>query len=152
MKLFQPLSRRQVIHTASLLGISSLAITLSQDAQSQTGDIFKESGLRTQKPKPLKYEAIPGLLTKEQIAPHYRAHYGGALKRYVKIEADLEALLAGKSPLASDAYTLMQKDKLNRMNSVLLHELYFDNLTPNPAAPIDLLHKSIPFFRDYKWR
>ena len=27
----------------------------------------------------------------------------------------------------------MQKDRVNRMNSVLLHELYFDGLTPNPG-------------------
>jgi Fe-Mn family superoxide dismutase len=137
MKQPQSLSRRQVVQTASLLGISSLALTVSQDAHAQGGDMFKESGLRTHNPKPLKYEAIPGLLTKEQIAPHYRAHYGGALKRYVKIESDLDALLAGKSPLASDAFTFMQKDKLNRMNSVLLHELYFDNLTPTPPALVE---------------
>ena len=29
----------------------------------------------------------------------------------------------------------MQKDKINRMNSVLLHELYFDGLTAKPADP-----------------
>jgi Fe-Mn family superoxide dismutase len=31
--------------------------------------------------------------------------------------------------------TLIQKDKVNRMNSVLLHELYFDGLTGKPADP-----------------
>jgi superoxide dismutase, Fe-Mn family len=130
----KPLTRREVLQTASLLGISAGALAMPHAAHAQEGAFSKESGLITGNLKPLKYEAIPGLLTKEQIAPHYTAHYGGALKRFVKIEADLDTLLKGDKPLASDAFTLLQKDKLNRMNSVLLHELYFDNLTPKPDA------------------
>ena len=41
---------------------------------------FSRSGLITGKPKPLKHKAIPGFLSAEQIAPHYTAHYGGALR------------------------------------------------------------------------
>ncbi|MBI3464892.1 MAG: hypothetical protein HY000_17825 [Planctomycetes bacterium] len=87
--------------------------------------------------KPLKYEEIPGLLTKSQVTPHYQAHYGGALKRFVTLESQLDALLKGKESLGGDAYALMQKDKVNRMNSVLLHELYFDGLAPKPPEPQD---------------
>lgn len=131
----EALSRRDVLYTASLLGISAASLALPQAAHAK-GEAFPgDSGLITGSPKPLKYEAIPGLLTREQVAPHYNAHYGGALKRYVKIEADLDTLLKGNTPLAGDAFTFMQKDKLNRMNSVLLHELYFDNLHPKPDGP-----------------
>ncbi len=130
----KPLSRRDVLHTAATLGVGSIAFVEPAHA-AEDGLGMPDSGLVTGQLKPLKYDSIPGLLTKEQITPHYQAHYGGALKRFVKIEADLDALLKDGKPLPSDAYTLLQKDKLNRMNSVLLHELYFGNLTPKPGDP-----------------
>ena len=134
----QPLSRRQVVQTASLLGVGAAALSMagaSQAAQAGERRLFgDQSGLITGKPKPLKYEEIPGLLTKAQVTPHYQAHYGGALKRFVALEQQLDKLIQGKDPLGGDAYALMQKDKVNRMNSVLLHELYFDNLVPKPQG------------------
>ncbi len=137
MRAPKALSRRDVLQTASLLGISAAATgtVLAGDAQTPGPAMLKESGLVTGKMKPLKYEAIPGLLTKEQVAPHYQAHYGGALKRFVTIDQQMEKLLGGSEPLGGDAYAFIQKDKVIRMNSVLLHELYFDNLTPKPPAP-----------------
>jgi superoxide dismutase, Fe-Mn family len=132
----KPLSRRQVLQTASVLGIGALGMVGSSTASAaETFPFAKESGLLTGKLKPLKFEAIPGLLTKAQVTPHYQAHYGGALKRLVTIEENLDKLHAGKEPIGGDAFTLMQKDRVNRMNSVLLHELYFDGLTPKPGIP-----------------
>jgi Fe-Mn family superoxide dismutase len=127
------LTRRQVLQTASLLGVSTAGLSLAAAGASAAG-IAEDSGLTTGKPKPLKYQEIPGLLSKDQVTPHYQAHYGGALKRFVAIEQQLETLVTGKDKLAGDAYTFMQKDKLNRRNSVLLHELYFDNLTAKPPG------------------
>jgi superoxide dismutase, Fe-Mn family len=130
----KPLSRRQVLQTASLLGIGALgAVATPTASAAQALPFAKESGLVTGKLKPLKFEEIPGLLTKEQVTPHYQAHYGGALKRLVTIEENLDKLHAGKEPISGDAFNLMQKDRVNRMNSVLLHELYFDGLTPKPG-------------------
>ena len=71
------------------------------------------------------------------MTPHYQAHYGGALKRFTAIEQQLDALYQGKEPLGGDAFMFMHKDKVNRMNSVLLHELYFDGLTPKPGEPAE---------------
>jgi Fe-Mn family superoxide dismutase len=51
------------------------------------------------------------------------------------VDQQLDAMLEGKEPLVGDAFTLMQKDRVNRMNSVLLHELYFDGLTAEPGNP-----------------
>jgi Fe-Mn family superoxide dismutase len=133
------LSRRDVLHTAGLLGITAAASTaaLAAEASPARLEMLKESGLVTGKMKPLKYESIPGLLTKEQVTPHYQAHYGGALKRFTTIEQQLDSLYQGKDPLGGDAFVFIHKDKLNRMNSVLLHELYFDGLTPKPGDPAD---------------
>jgi Fe-Mn family superoxide dismutase len=139
--MFSPksLSRREVLQTASLLGISAglVSQTAAADAVPASMAFYKESGLVTGKMKPLKYEAIPGLLTKEQVAPHYQAHYGGALKRFTAIEQQLDTLYQGKEALGGDAFTFIHKDKVNRMNSVLLHELYFDGLTPEAARPAE---------------
>jgi Fe-Mn family superoxide dismutase len=130
------LNRREVLQTATALGLGSTLLALAPAAYGAEELSFtRESGLVTGKPKPLKYEEIPGLLTKAQVTPHYTAHYGGALKRYIAIEDQLDKLVKGQEPLGGDAYTFMQKDKVNRMNSVLLHELYFDNLAARPPEP-----------------
>ncbi len=132
-----PLSRREVLHTASLLGISAAATATALVTEASAAELpmLKQSGLVTGKMKPLKYEAIPGLLTKEQVTPHYQAHYGGALKRFTAIEQQLDGQYQGKEPLGGDALMFVHKDKVNRMNSVLLHELYFDGLTPKRGDP-----------------
>lgn len=128
------LSRREVLHTAALLGVGAASLQGAALAAEERS-LWKDSGLVTGKPKKLGYDSIPGLLTKEQVAPHYKAHYGGALARYVIIEEKLDKLMQGKEPLAGDAHTFLHKDRLNRMNSVILHELYFDNLSPKPPEP-----------------
>jgi len=136
----KPLARREVLQTAAALGIGGAALTLAQSARgAQPGGnqlpFAAQSGLVTGKPKELRYEEIPGLLTKAQVTPHYRAHYSGALTRFNAIETQLDERFRGKDPLGGDAYVFLQKDKLNRMNSVLLHELYFDNLIAKPPQP-----------------
>lgn len=126
----RPLSRREVIQTAAALGVGG---TLAAGVAAQPP--AAGSALVTGTPKPLKYEEIPGLLTKSQVAPHYTAHYGGALKRYLAVEQQLEKLFAGQEPAAGDAHVFAVRDRVNKMNSVLLHELYFDGLAPAPPAP-----------------
>jgi len=135
--MFQPtgLNRRQVLQTASVLGIGATAWAASGVVLAAGLPFTETSGLVTGQLKPLKYQNIPGLLTKEQVTPHYQAHYGGSLKRFVALEQQIDKLLASQEPLGGDAYTWMQKDKVNRMNSVLLHELYFDGLTAKSAGP-----------------
>src|SRR6476619_7202814 len=100
-----PLNRRDVLRTATLLGLGAASLVSPAAAADDKEPPFgKDSGLITGKPKKLKYESIPGLLTKEQVTPHYKAHYGGALARYVVIEDRLDKLLGGKEPLAGDVH------------------------------------------------
>jgi Fe-Mn family superoxide dismutase len=141
----KPLTRRDVLRTASLLGVSAAATTAMIPTKSAAATLpFAEhSGLITGQLKPLKYEEIPGLLTKSQVTPHYQAHYGGALKRFTAIEQQLDKLHEGQEPIGGDAFTFLQKDKVNRMNSVLLHELYFDGLTPKPGEPVETIRAAL---------
>jgi Fe-Mn family superoxide dismutase len=139
----QALSRREVLQTAGVLGIAAGTTAVAAAEENSSLYFAKESGLVTGKVKPLKYAEIPGLLTKDQVTPHYEAHYGGALKRLTTIEKQLDELYHGKEPLTGDALTFMHKDKINRMNSVLLHELYFDGLTPQSGNPADEIRTAL---------
>ncbi len=95
----------------------------------------QDSALASGKPKALKYEEIKGFLSKEQLSPHHGAHYGGALKSLLQIEAELETADRSK---ASANYALireLKKEEVHAMNSVLLHELYFDGMAAAGGDP-----------------
>ena len=113
----KPLARREVLQTAAALGIGGAALTLGQPAHAaQAGNglhFAAQSGLVTGRPKELRYEEIPGLLTRAQVTPHYRAHYSGALTRFNAIETQLDERFRGKDPLGGDAYRLRVADTVH---------------------------------------
>lgn len=80
----------------------------------------EKSGLVTGKPVGLNYEDLGGFLSKDQIRWHHESHYGGALKSYVKLDQDV---------------TGSHRLRIAKANSVLLHELYFENMSANPMNP-----------------
>ncbi len=134
MTLPAPLSRREVLTTAATLGVTAITVVLGEGEASEAAarvalPFAEKSGLITGQLKPMKYTELPGLLSKEQLAPHYIAHYGGALRNLLNDEQQLEAMVRSGNPLSGPAHAFLHKDKLARMNSVLLHELYFDGLT-----------------------
>jgi superoxide dismutase, Fe-Mn family len=102
-----------------------------------------KSGLVTGNLKPLKHKAIPGFLSAEQIAPHHTAHYGGALKSFVGIDAKLEESFQNGTKIDPAAYESMQKAKSSKGNSVVLHELYFDGLASKQPDPADGIRQVI---------
>ncbi|MBI83196.1 MAG: hypothetical protein CMJ81_08375 [Planctomycetaceae bacterium] len=91
---------------------------------------FSRSGLVTGKPKPLRHRAIPGFLSAEQIAPHHKAHYGGALRGYSAADARVEESVKTGSAIDAGAYGAMLRSRQSKGNSVILHELYFGGLAP----------------------
>lgn len=104
---------------------------------------IETSGLVTGKPKPLRYKSIPGFLSAEQIAPHYSAHYGGALRGYTAADARLQSSIIKDSEIDSAAYGAIQRARVSKGNSVLLHELYFDGLEPKPDDPEPEIRRAI---------
>lgn len=93
------------------------------------------SALTTGKPKALKYEALAGFLSKEQLTPHHQAHYGGALKSLLQIEQELEGADRSKANANYSPIRELRREEVHAMNSVVLHELYFDGLTPTSGDP-----------------
>jgi len=110
-------------------------VAVADEPDGRSGVDWSASGLVTGKAKQLKHKEIPGFLSAAQIAPHHTAHYGGALKAFMTIEAKFEEKFARGTALDSFAFDAMQRTKSSRGNSVVLHELYFDGLTPAKAEP-----------------
>ncbi len=78
-------------------------------------------------------------LSEKLIVSHYENNYGGAVKRLNAITEQLQALDYSKAPV----YLIngIKREELIAMNSMILHEIYFDSLgvTDMPAAVLDLL-------------
>ena len=110
------LSRRTFLYSAAAAAGAGFALP----AEAVQDTPKSESGLVTGKPRKLKYAEVKGFLSKEQIRWHHDSHYGGALKKFVKLD---------------DAVTGDHKSRVAKMNSVILHELYFDNMTAEKTDP-----------------
>jgi Fe-Mn family superoxide dismutase len=93
------------------------------------------SALSTGKLKPLKNEEIPGFLSKEQLSVHHTAHYGGALSSLKQIETELEGADPAKANANYAPIRELKREQIHALNSVVLHELYFDGLTAQSGAP-----------------
>lgn len=130
----EKLSRRNFLFVSSGAAAGSMMVqgVVEADDEEQR---FARSGLVTGKPKPLRYESIPGFLSAEQIAPHHTAHYGGALKGYSSLDEQLQTGIQKGQEFDPNAYGAMQRARASKGNSVILHELYFDGLVPKQPDP-----------------
>jgi Fe-Mn family superoxide dismutase len=134
-------NRRQFLFASSGAAAGTfLASGLAEAAEEAPLD-FSKSGLSTGIPKPLKLKEIPGFLSAQQVAPHHTAHYGGALKAFVSIDARFEESFHKGTAIDPPAFETLQRQKSSRGNSVVLHEMYFDGLAlkaPDPAEELRL--------------
>ncbi len=78
------------------------------------------SALATGEPQAMAYESLEGFLSKEQLHWHHDSHYVGALRGFLALDAE---------PTGS------HRARIAKGNSVLLHELYFDNMTAAASTP-----------------
>lgn len=130
-------SRRNFLFASSGAVAGNMLVGgLAEAADHETHGLdFSRSGLVTGNPKPLKHKSIPGFLSEEQISPHHTAHYGGALKGYTAADSRLEeAARSGQSEDAA-AYGALKRAVNSKGNSVVLHEMYFDGLSPQASDP-----------------
>lgn len=68
-------------------------------------------------------------LSERLIVSHYENNYSGAVRRLNAITAQLEALDIGSAPVF--VINGLKREQLIAANSMVLHELYFDNLAPD---------------------
>ncbi len=92
------------------------------------------SALASGKPRALRFEEVKGFLSKDQLAVHHSAHYGGAVKSLATIETELETADRAKANANWSDVRELKREQVHAVNSVILHELYFDGIA---AAPVD---------------
>ena len=130
------ISRRDFVFLSSGATVGNLLVSGVEAADGASGGVdFSHSGLVTGQPKPLKHKSIPGFLSAKQIAPHHTAHYGGALRGYSTADAIVEQAVKTGKQLDPAAFGALKRAISSKGNSVVLHELYFDGMVPNPPDP-----------------
>ncbi|BCG64658.1 MAG: superoxide dismutase, Fe-Mn family [Methyloprofundus sp.] len=127
------LSRRNFLHTTSTAAVG--ALLLPQIASASINKDTPQSGLVTGVPNTLRHAAIPGFLSAAQMAPHYTAHYGGALRGYITADDKLQSSIINATTINSNTYGALQRARTNKGNSALLHELYFDGMALKAGIP-----------------
>lgn len=129
------LGRRGFV-TAAAAGIAAglAAVEGPLDAQAAGPRIAGASFAEMHQPKPLSFEAgsLNGLSAR-LIESHWSNNYGGSVRALNEIKKRLAAALAD-ADLPAYVYNDLKREHLMRTGSVVLHELYFDNLGGNGSA------------------
>jgi Fe-Mn family superoxide dismutase len=138
-----PLNRRNFLFASSGAAAGALVVPGTLEGAEPSAIDFSQSGLVTGQMKPLKHREIPGFLSAAQIAPHHSAHYGGALKAVVAADTKLEESARAGTIADPAAYAHLKRVVNSRGNSVVLHEFYFDGLSPKAVDPHRNLRSAI---------
>jgi Fe-Mn family superoxide dismutase len=124
------LQRREFIASAGLVAGAALA-GVPAHAQAQTTST-NPGAVMTHTPKPLPFDPqkIKGM-SEKLLVSHHENNYAGAVKRLNAIQEQLAALDFEKAPV----FTVngLKREELIAMNSMLLHELFFDGLGESSA-------------------
>lgn len=140
-------TRRQFIEAAGIAAVSAAA--MAQSAGAQTPAMGKAATYAI-KPLPFDPKSIKGL-SEKIIVSHHDNNYAGAVKRLNAIGTELAGIDYAKAPV----FTVngLKREELIAMNSMILHELYFDSLGGG-SAPSGNLADAIA--RDFgsmdRWR
>lgn len=136
------------IDRRGLLGLSAGAATLILAGSAES----KMTEAATIEMQPLEFDAttVPGL-SEKLLTSHHQNNYGGALRRFSAIEAELAK--SGADQLQGFQLNGLKREELIAHNSVVLHEIYFAGLSGD-AAPSKSLGKQIAadFGSEDAWR
>lgn len=128
-------------------GAAAAAALTARAAQAQTAPA---TGPYQIKPLPFDPKSIAGLSEKILVS-HHDNNYAGAVKRLNAIAAQFSAMDVAKAPV----FTIngLKREELIAMNSMILHELYFDSLGKG-GSPAGMLADAMA--RDFgsidRWR
>ena len=116
------IDRRDVLKAAGLTA-AAVAATASIGAAAQVP--APASGPYAIKPLPFDPKSIKGL-SERILVSHHDNNYAGAVRRLNAIQGHFRALDVAAAPV----FTIngMKREELIAMNSMILHELYFDGL------------------------
>jgi Fe-Mn family superoxide dismutase len=137
--------------TASLVSTASLAA--GQSADSTDGlHLHVNAFDETHKLKPLPFDAakLEGLSAR-LIESHWSNNYGGSVRALNETNKRLSVALADTN-IPAYTYNDLKREHLMRTGSVILHELYFDNLGGDGPASADCRQSISASFGDFdRW-
>jgi Fe-Mn family superoxide dismutase len=142
------LDRRHFMEAAG--AASAVGISVAASGTGAAAQTTAPSGPYSIKPLPFDPKSIKGLSEKILVS-HHDNNYAGAVKRLNAIAAQFAALDVAKAPV----FTIngLKREELMAMNSMILHEVYFDSLGAG-GAPTGALAAAIA--RDFgsveRWR
>jgi Fe-Mn family superoxide dismutase len=130
------LNRRQMLATTAAGFGAALVAASPTSAQEGTADlqVRAESFAQEHQPKPLPFRssALNGL-SQRLIDSHWSNNYGGSVRALNEIKRRIADALADRD-LPAYVYNDLKREHLMRTGSVVLHELYFENLGGNGRA------------------
>lgn len=129
----QEIERRDFLHgVGAVAGVAAASTLIHEPAQAQAAS---QPGAKSMvyeiKPFSLDPKSVKGISEKILIS-HYENNYVGAVKRLTAIAAQLAELDFSKAP--GFLINGLKREELVAMNSMILHEAYFDSLGGGGAA------------------
>jgi Fe-Mn family superoxide dismutase len=123
---------RRLLVKAAVGGIALAAVAASSaDAQEGRTQVRAESFAQNHQPKPLPFNSasLTGL-SQRLIDSHWSNNYGGSVRALNETKRRLADALADRD-LPPYIYNDLKREHSMRTGSVVLHELYFENLGGN---------------------
>jgi Fe-Mn family superoxide dismutase len=117
--------RRQFVEGAALAAVVSATDLRPEAASAQAGPVGTPPN--AYQPKPMSFDAtkVKGM-SEKLLVSHYQNNYSGAVRRLNAIAAQLATLDFATAPVFQ--INGLKREELIAMNSMILHELYFDGL------------------------
>lgn len=148
----EDIERRDFIQGVGLVAGIAAASTLVQ--QSAHAESAPQPGAKPMaydiKPLSLDPKSVKGISEKVLVS-HYENNYAGAVKRLNAIAAQLAELDYAKAPVF--LINGLKREELVAMNSMILHEAYFDSLGGGGAARGPLIEAIVRDFGSVeRWR
>ena len=113
------------------LGAGLLAGGPAHAQQTQRINVRAEAFAQTHQPKPLPFDSAKlNGLSQRLIDSHWSNNYGGSVRALNEMKKRLSDALNDRD-LPPYIYNELKREHLMRTGSVVLHELYFDNLGGN---------------------
>ena len=127
------ISRRNAL-SAIALGAAAAAVPIEAGAQTAAPAAAPAAFSGSHTPKPLGFDAtkLTGL-SEKLIRSHWENNYQGSVKALNMVESRLAAAMADKD-LPPVIYGDLKREELHRTGSVILHELYFEQLGGDGVA------------------
>jgi Fe-Mn family superoxide dismutase len=128
------LDRRGLLK-ATAAGLVTAAMTApAARAQEDRVSVRAEAFAQTHQPKPLPFDSASlNGLSQKLIDSHWSNNYGGSVRALNETKRRLADGLADRD-LPAYIYNELKREHLMRTGSVVLHELYFENLGGNGRA------------------